>query len=317
MKLFKYKEKKDTRSGFGKALEILGEKNSKVVGLCSDLTGSLKMTNFAKKYPKRFFQTGIAEGNMIGIAAGLANSGKIPFAGTFAVFATGRTYDQIRMSVAYSNKNVKISASHSGITVGEDGASHQMNEDIALMRALPNMVVINPCDYNQTKAATFAAAKYKGPVYLRFGRPKVPNFTEETQKFQIGKAVQLNQGKDVTIIATGHPVWQSIEAANLLEKKGISVDLMNIHTIKPIDKEAIINSAKKTGAVLTIEEHSIYGGLGEAVANVLVHNHSVPMQIIGIEDTFGESGKPEELYKKYGISAEKIVEKTKNLLQKK
>lgn len=317
MKLFKYKEKKDTRSGFGKALEILGEKNSKVVGLCSDLTGSLKMTNFAKKYPKRFFQIGIAEGNMIGIAAGLANSGKIPFAGTFAVFATGRTYDQIRMSVAYSNKNVKISASHSGITVGEDGASHQMNEDIALMRALPNMVVINPCDYNQTKAATFAAAEYKGPVYLRFGRPKVPNFTEETQKFQIGKAVQLNQGKDVTIIATGHPVWQSIEAANLLEKKGVSVDLINIHTIKPIDKEAIINSAKKTGAVVTIEEHSIYGGLGEAVANVLVHNYSVPMQIIGIEDTFGESGKPEELYKKYGISAEKIVEKTKNLLQKK
>ncbi len=317
MKEFTYTEKKDTRSGFGDALTELGEKNENVVALCADLTGSLKMSEFAKKYPERFVQTGIAEANMIGVAAGMATSGKIPFAGTFAVFASGRTYDQIRLTVAYSNKNVKIAASHSGISVGEDGASHQMLEDIALMRALPNMVVINTCDYNQTKAATFAVAEYNGPVYLRFGRPKVPNFTDANQKFEIGKALTLSEGTDITIIATGHPVWQAIEAAKMLEDKGISVDLINIHTIKPIDKEAIIKSAEKTKAVLTVEEHSIYGGLGEAVANVLVHNVPVPMQFVGIEDTFGESGTTDELFEKYGLTAQNIYANAIKLLEKK
>ncbi|MBN2891159.1 MAG: transketolase family protein [Bacteroidales bacterium] len=317
MKDFKYTEKKDTRSGFGVALDELGEKNPNVVALCADLTGSLKMNNFAKNYPERFIQTGIAEANMIGLAAGLATSGKIPFAGTFAVFASGRTYDQIRLTAAYSNKNVKIAASHSGISVGEDGASHQMIEDLALMRALPNMVVINTCDFNQTKAATLAAAEYVGPVYLRFGRPNVPNFTPDNQKFEIGKAVILNEGSDITIIATGHPVWQAVEAAQELEKQGIYVDLINIHTIKPIDKEAIINSAKKTGAVITVEEHSIYGGLGDAVANVLVHNHPVKMQMIGINDTFGESGTTEELFEKYGLTKNNIIEKAKNIIKNK
>ncbi len=315
MKEIKYSEKKDTRSGFGDALTELGEKNEKVVALCADLTGSLKMGDFAKKYPERFIQTGIAEANMIGIAAGLATSGKIPFAGTFAVFASGRTYDQIRLSLAYSNKNVKIAASHSGISVGEDGASHQMIEDLALMRALPNMVVINPCDYNQTKAATFAIAEYEGPVYLRFGRPKVPNFTSADQKFEIGKAVVLNEGTDITIIATGHPVWQAVEAAQMLEKKGVSVDLINIHTIKPIDKEAIIKSAKKTGAVLTVEEHSIYGGLGDAVANVLAQNQPTLMKMIGINDEFGESGTIQDLFEKYGFTAENIFNKANELLE--
>jgi transketolase len=317
MKEVKYTEKKDTRSGFGDALTKLGETNDNIVALCADLTGSLKMTDFAKAYPERFIQTGIAEANMIGIAAGMATSGKIPFAGTFAVFASGRTYDQIRLTVAYSNKNVKIAASHSGISVGEDGASHQMIEDIALMRALPNMVVINPCDYNQTKAATFAVANYQGPVYLRFGRPKVPNFTPADQNFQIGKAVQLNEGSDITIIATGHPVWEAVQAAIILEKAGISVDLINIHTIKPIDKDAIINSAKKTGAVLTVEEHSIYGGLGDAVANVLVHNYPVPMKMIGINDVFGESGTKDDLFKKYGLNAENISQNAQILLKRK
>jgi transketolase len=317
MKKFTYTEKKDTRSGFGDALTQLGESNKDVVALCADLSGSLKMSEFAKKYPERFVQTGIAEANMIGIAAGMATSGKIPFAGTFAVFASGRTYDQIRLTVAYSNKNVKIAASHSGISVGEDGASHQMIEDIALMRSLPNMVVINPCDYNQTKAATLAAAEYVGPVYLRFGRPKVPNFTDENQKFEIGKAVTLNEGTDITIIATGHPVWQAVEAAQMLEDKGISVELINIHTIKPIDKEAIIKTAEKTKAVLTVEEHSIYGGLGEAVANVIVHNTPVPMQFIGIQDTFGESGTTDELFEKYGLTAQNIYSNAIKLLERK
>ncbi len=309
MNSFKYTEKIDTRSGFGVALDELGKTNENVVALCADLTGSLKMNNFAENYPERFIQTGIAEANMIGMAAGLATSGKIPFAGTFAVFASGRTYDQIRLTAAYSNKNVKIAASHSGISVGEDGASHQMIEDLALMRALPNMVVINPCDFNQTKAATLASAEYVGPVYLRFGRPKVPNFTPENQKFEIGKAVILNEGADVTIIATGHPVWQAVEAAQMLDKQGISVDLINIHTIKPIDAEAIINSAKKTGAVVTVEEHSIYGGLGDAVANVLSQNHPTPMKMVGINDVFGESGTTEELFEKYGLTKENIVKK--------
>ncbi len=312
-----YKEKKDTRSGFGEALAILGEQNPDVVALCADLTGSLKMNEFAKKHPERFFQTGIAEANMTGIAAGLALSGKIPFMGTFAVFAAGRNYDQIRLTVAYSNTNVKIAASHSGISVGEDGASHQMIEDLAMMRSLPNMVVINPCDFNQTKAATLAAAAYEGPVYLRFGRPKVPNFTPENQEFVIGKAVKLNEGNDITIIATGHPVWQALEAAKELEDKGISVDLINIHTIKPIDKEAIIKSAEKTGAVLTVEEHSIFGGLGDAVANVLVRNYPVPMEYVGINDQFGESGTAEELFEKYGLTPENIVNKALKLLEQK
>jgi len=313
MKDYKYSEKKDTRSGFGDALTELGKKNQNVVALCADLIGSLKMGDFAKNHPDRFVQTGIAESNMIGMAAGLATSGKIPFAGTFAVFASGRTYDQIRLTLAYSNKNVKIAASHSGISVGEDGASHQMIEDLALMRVLPNMVVINPCDYNQTKAATFAVAEYVGPVYLRFGRPKVPNFTDENQKFEIGKAVVLNEGTDLTIIATGHPVWQAVEAAKMLEKKGVSVDLINIHTIKPIDKEAIIASAKKTGAVLTIEEHSIFGGLGDAVANVLVHEHPVLMDMVGINDEFTESGTIEDLFEKYGFTAENIFDRAMKL----
>ncbi len=312
-----YKEKKDTRSGFGEALAILGEQNPDVVALCADLTGSLKMNEFAQKHPERFFQTGIAEANMTGIAAGLALSGKIPFMGTFAVFAAGRNYDQIRLTVAYSNTNVKIAASHSGISVGEDGASHQMIEDLAMMRTLPNMVVINPCDFNQTKAATLAAAAYEGPVYLRFGRPKVPNFTPENQEFVIGKAVKLNEGNDITIIATGHPVWQALEAAKELEDKGISVDLINIHTIKPIDKEAIIKSAEKTGAVLTVEEHSIFGGLGDAVANVLVRNYPVPMEYVGINDQFGESGTAEELFEKYGLTPENIVNKALKLLERK
>ena len=312
-----YKEKKDTRSGFGEALAILGEQNPDVVALCADLTGSLKMNEFAQKHPERFFQTGIAEANMTGIAAGLALSGKIPFMGTFAVFAAGRNYDQIRLTVAYSNTNVKIAASHSGISVGEDGASHQMIEDLAMMRTLPNMVVINPCDFNQTKAATLAAAAYEGPVYLRFGRPKVPNFTPENQEFVIGKAVKLNEGNDITIIATGHPVWQALEAAKELEDKGISVDLINIHTIKPIDKEAITKSAEKTGAVLTVEEHSIFGGLGDAVANVLVRNYPVPMEYVGINDQFGESGTAEELFEKYGLTPENIVNKALKLLERK
>lgn len=317
MKDFKYTEKKDTRSGFGDALTELGKTNPKVVALCADLTGSLKMGDFVKNHPERFVQTGIAEANMIGLAAGMATSGKIPFVGTFAVFASGRTYDQIRLTTAYSNKNVKIAASHSGISVGEDGASHQMVEDIALMRALPNMVVINTCDYNQTKAATLAAAEYVGPVYLRFGRPKVPNYTPADQEFKIGKAVVMNEGTDVTIIATGHPVWESIEAAQLLEKKGISVDLINIHTIKPIDKEAIIKSAKKTNCIVTVEEHSIYGGLGDAVANVLAHNYPTAIEMVGMKDTFGESGTSEELFKKYGFTAENIAAMAEKVMKRK
>lgn len=306
---------KDTRSGFGVALDELGASNPNVMALCADLTGSLKMNNFAKNYPQRFVQIGIAESNMIGIAAGLALSGKIPFAGTFAVFAAGRTYDQIRLTAAYSNHNVKIAASHSGVSVGEDGASHQMIEDIALMRSLPNMVVINTCDFNQTKAATIAAANYFGPVYLRFGRPAIQNFTPADQKFEIGKAVKLNDGKDITIIATGHMVWQAVLATAELQKQGISVDLINIHTIKPIDEQAIVESAKKTKAIITVEEHSIFGGLGDAVANVVVHNCPVKMKMIGINDHFGESGTTEQLFEKYGLTSQNIVNQAKILLK--
>lgn len=308
---------KDTRSGFGAALEILGDTNPNVVALCADLIGSLKMDAFVAKHPDRFVQTGIAEANMIGMAAGLAIGGKIPFAGTFAAFATGEVYNQVRQSVAYSCTNVKIAASHAGITLGEDGATHQIMEDIGLMKMLPNMVVINPCDYNQTKAATLAAAEYQGPVYLRFGRPVVPNFTPADQKFEIGKALMLNSGKDVTILATGHLVWKSIEAAEILESEGISVDLINIHTIKPLDTTAILESVKKTQACVVAEEHLIAGGLGESVAQVLAQKQPTPMEFVAVNDKFGESGTPEELMKKYHLEAADIVDAAKRVIARK
>ncbi|WP_047451938.1 transketolase family protein [Alistipes sp. ZOR0009] len=308
---------KDTRSGFGAALEILGDTNPNVVALCADLIGSLKMDAFVAKHPERFVQTGIAEANMMGMAAGLAVGGKIPFAGTFAAFATGEVYNQVRQSVAYSNTNVKIAASHAGITLGEDGATHQIMEDIGLMKMLPNMVVINPCDFNQTKAATIAAAEYQGPVYLRFGRPVVPNFTPADQKFEIGKALMLNSGTDVTIIATGHLVWKSIEAAEMLESQGISVELINIHTIKPLDAAAILGSVKKTRACVVAEEHLIAGGLGESVAQVLAQHLPTPMEFVAVNDKFGESGTPEELMKKYHLEAEDVVDAAKRVIARK
>ncbi|MGC9330972.1 MAG: transketolase family protein [Bacteroidales bacterium] len=317
MKTFEILNIKDTRSGFGAGLEALGEQNPDVVALCADLTGSLKMNAFAEKYPERFFQTGIAEANMMGVAAGLTTGGKIPYTGTFANFSTGRVYDQIRQSIAYSEKNVKICASHAGITLGEDGASHQIMEDIGLMRGLPNMMVINTCDYNQTKAATIAIAKHEGPVYLRFGRPKVPNFTPENQKFNPGKAIHLNKGTDITIIATGHMVWKAIEAAQALEKKNISVDLINIHTIKPLDTEAILQSVSKTNAVVTAEEHLMNGGLGDAIAQLLGLNHPCPIEMVAVNDIFGESGKPEELLIKYGLDSPNIIEAAIKALERK
>ena len=300
--------KKDTRSGFGAGLAELGRTNPKVVALTADLKDSLKMGDFANENPERFFECGIAEANMIGMAAGLAIEGYIPFAGTFANFATARVYDQIRQSVCYSKTNVKIAASHAGITLGEDGATHQTLEDLGMMRMLPNMVVLSPCDYNQTKAATIAAAEYDGPVYLRFGRPSVPNFTPADQKFEIGKAIQLEEGKDVTILATGHLVWEAIQAAAELEKKGVSVDLFNITTIKPLDEKAILASAAKTGKVVCTEEHFIAGGLGEAVSGLLARNNPVPMRFVAINDTFGQSGKPAQLMQAYGLDAAHIVE---------
>ncbi|MCQ2137315.1 MAG: transketolase family protein [Bacteroidales bacterium] len=300
--------KKDTRSGFGAGLAELGRTNPKVVALTADLKDSLKMGDFANENPERFFECGIAEANMIGMAAGLAIEGYIPFAGTFANFATARVYDQIRQSVCYSKTNVKIAASHAGITLGEDGATHQTLEDLGMMRMLPNMVVLSPCDYNQTKAATIAAAEYDGPVYLRFGRPSVPNFTPADQKFEIGKAIQLEEGKDVTILATGHLVWEAIQAAAELEKKGVSVDLFNITTIKPLDEKAILASAAKTGKVVCAEEHFIAGGLGEAVSGLLARNNPVPMRFVAINDTFGQSGKPAQLMQAYGLDAAHIVE---------
>jgi len=309
--------KKDTRSGFGDALTELGRKNKEVVVFCADLIGSIKMGDFAKENPERFFQAGIAEANMVGAAAGTTIGGKIPFIGTFAAFATGRVYDQIRQSVAYSNKNVKIAASHAGLTLGEDGATHQILEDIGLMKMLPNMTVINPCDYNQTKAATLASAKHFGPVYLRFGRPKVANFTPENQEFKIGEAVLLNEGNDVSIFATGHLVWEAIQAGEILEKQGISVEIINIHTIKPIDKKAILESAKKTGAVVVAEEHMQNGGLGESIASILSRNNPTPLELIAVNDTFGESGTPEELMKKYGLDAEHIVAACTKVLTRK
>lgn len=317
MKKFKFKEKKDTRSGFGDGLTQLGKTNKNIVALCADLTGSLKMNEFKEKYPERFFQIGIAEANMMGIAAGMTIGGKIPFTGTFANFSTGRVYDQIRQSIAYSDKNVKICASHAGITLGEDGATHQILEDIGMMKMLPGMTVINPCDYNQTKAATIAIASHEGPVYLRFGRPKVPVFTSENQKFEIGKGIKLINGKDITIIATGHLVWESIVAANKLSEKNISAEVINIHTIKPLDKEIILESVKKTKCIITAEEHNYLGGLGESVSRVLSKNYPVFQDFIATNDTFGESGTPEELMKKYGLNADNIVKKCINLLNSK
>jgi len=309
-----YTEKKDTRSGFGDALTELGRTNPNVVALCADLIGSLKMDQFIKENPERFFQIGIAEANMMGIAAGLTIGGKIPFAGTFAEFATARVYDQVRQSIAYSNKNVKIAASHAGLTLGEDGATHQTLEDIGLMKMLPGMVVINPCDYNQTKAATIAAAEYDGPVYLRFGRPVVPIFTPADQKFEIGKGILMNEGSDVTIVATGHLVWESLIAAAELEKEGISCEVINIHTIKPLDEEIILNSVKKTGRIVTAEEHNILGGLGESVARVLAQKLPTKQAFVAVEDKFGESGTPFDLMKKYGIDSTAVIEKVKSLL---
>ena len=309
--------KKDTRSGFGDGLTDLGKSNENVVALCADLIGSLKMDDFKKNHPERFFQIGVAEANMIGIAAGMTIGGKIPFTGTFANFSTGRVYDQIRQSVAYSNKNVKICASHAGLTLGEDGATHQILEDIGLMKMLPGMTVINTCDYNQTKAATIAIASYNGPVYLRFGRPKVANFTPENQIFEIGKAIKLQEGNDVTIVATGHLVWEALQAAEILNEQGISAEVINIHTIKPLDDEAILNSVSKTRCIVTAEEHNILGGLGESVARVLANNNPTPQEFVATQDTFGESGTPEQLMEKYGLNASAICKAVLKVIERK
>lgn len=309
-----YKEKKDTRSGFGDGLTELGRTNPNVVALCADLTGSLKMEVFEKENPERFFQIGIAEANMMGIAAGMTIGGKIPFTGTFANFSTGRVYDQIRQSIAYSGKNVKICASHAGVTLGEDGATHQILEDIGMMKMLPGMVVINPCDYNQTKAATLAIAEYQGPVYLRFGRPAVPVFTSPDQDFEIGKGIMIQEGTDVTIVATGHLVWEAMLAANELEAEGISAEVINIHTIKPLDEDIILRSVRKTGRVVTCEEHNIFGGLGESVARLLTTHYPARQEFVGTQDTFGESGTPDDLMKKYGLDATAIVHKVKKIM---
>ena len=308
---------KDTRSGFGAGLLEAGRKNKNIVALCADLTGSLKMDAFAAEFPERFIQCGIAEANMIGTSAGLAVSGKIPFAGSFAEFLTGRVYDQVRQTVAYSNTNVKICASHAGITLGEDGATHQTMEDIGLMRMLPNLTVINPCDYNQTKAATMAIADFQGPVYLRFGRPSVPNFTPVDQKFEIGKAVKLTEGKDVTIFATGHLVWEAIVAVEILEKEGISAELINIHTIKPLDKKAVLQSAAHTKAVVTAEEHLVAGGMGELISGLLARELPTPVEFVAVDDLFGQSGDPAELMKEYGLDALNIVKAAKRAIARK
>jgi transketolase len=310
-------EMKDTRSGFGAGLTELGRNNKNVVALCADLTGSLKMNDFKDNHPDRFFQVGIAEANMIGIAAGMTIGGKIPFTGTFANFSTSRVYDQIRQSVAYSNKNVKICASHAGLTLGEDGATHQVLEDIGMMKMLPHMTVINTCDFNQTKAATIAIAEHVGPVYLRFGRPKVPNFTDENQKFEIGKAVTLEEGNDLTIIATGHLVWEAIEACKALKEININAEVINIHTIKPLDRDAIIKSIKKTKCVVTAEEHMLNGGLGESIAQLLSRELPTPLEMVGVNDTFGESGTPRQLMEKYGLTSSDIVKASKKVLTRK
>jgi transketolase len=308
--------KKSTRDGFGAGLHEVGKKNKDVVALCADLVGSLKMQAFIKENPERFFQVGIAEANMMGIAAGLATTGKIPYTGTFANFSTGRVYDQIRQSIAYSDKNVKICASHAGLTLGEDGATHQILEDIGMMKMLPGMTVINPCDYNQTKAATIALADHHGPAYLRFGRPGWPVFMPEGE-FEIGKAIVMNEGTDVTIIATGHLMWKAVEAAKELEAEGISVDLINIHTIKPLDEEAILKSVRKTGAVVTCEEHNFLGGLGESVSGLLARQQPTPQEFVATMDTFGESGTANQLLEKYGLDTKDVVAKAKAVLKRK
>ncbi len=317
MKKYTYTEMKDTRSGFGDGLTELGRTNPNVVALCADLTGSLKMNQFEKENPDRFFQIGIAEANMMGIAAGLTIGGKIPFTGTFANFSTGRVYDQIRQSIAYSSKNVKICASHAGLTLGEDGATHQILEDLGLMKMLPGMTVINTCDYNQTKAATIAIAEHDGPVYLRFGRPKIPVFIPKDMPFEIGKGILLSEGTDVTIVATGHLVWEALQAAETLENEGISAEVINIHTIKPLDEEIILSSIKKTGCIVTAEEHNKFGGLGESVARCLATNNPTPQEFVATNDTFGESGTPKQLMDKYGINAEAIVNASKKVISRK
>lgn len=317
MKKYTYTEMKDTRSGFGDGLTELGKTNPNVVALCADLIGSLKMNDFKENHPDRFFQVGIAEANMMGIAAGLTIGGKIPFTGTFANFSTGRVYDQIRQSIAYSDKNVKICASHAGLTLGEDGATHQILEDIGLMKMLPGMTVINTCDYNQTKAATIAIADHEGPVYLRFGRPKVPVFMPTDQPFEIGKGIVLNEGTDVTIVSTGHLVWESLQAAEKLESEGISVEVINIHTIKPLDEESILKSISKTGCIVTAEEHNKLGGLGESVARCLAENNPIPQEFVAVNDTFGESATPSQLMEKYNINDKAVVNAVMKVLKRK
>ena len=316
LKEYTFTDKIDTRSGFGVGLAEIGDLNEDVVALCADLTGSLKMNAFKDAHPERFFQIGIAEANMMGIAAGMTIGGKIPFTGTFANFSTGRVYDQIRQSIAYSHKNVKICASHAGITLGEDGATHQILEDLGLMKMLPGMTVINTCDFEQTRKATHAVAAHNGPVYLRFGRPAVPNFTSDLP-FEIGKGVLLQEGTDVTIVATGHLVWEALEAAKGLHKEGISAEVINIHTIKPLDDALILESAKKTGAVVSCEEHNYLGGLGESVARILAKQHPTPQAFVATQDTFGESGTPAQLMEKYGLNADSIIKKAKEVLAKK
>ena len=317
MKKYSYTETKDTRSGFGAGLIEAARENENIVGLCADLTGSLKMNAFENEFPERFFQVGISEANMMSMAAGMTIGGKIPFTGTFANFSTSRVYDQIRQSIAYSSKNVKICASHAGLTLGEDGATHQVLEDIGMMKMLPGMVVINPCDYNQTKAATIAIAKHDGPVYLRFGRPKMPVFTPTDQEFNIGEAVMLNEGTDVTIVATGHLVWETIEAGHILEEMGINAEVINIHTIKPLDASAILKSVEKTGCIVTAEEHQMNGGLGDSIAQLLALKRPTPIEMVAVKDSFGESGKPSDLMEKYGLTRTDIVTSVKKVLTRK
>ncbi len=317
MKKYTYTEKKDTRSGFGAGLHEAGKRNKNVVALCADLKGSLKMDDFANEFPDRFVQVGIAEANMMCIAAGMTIGGKIPFTGTFANFSTGRVYDQIRQSIAYSGKNVKICASHAGLTLGEDGATHQILEDLGLMKMLPGMVVINPCDYNQTKAATLAIMEYEGPVYLRFGRPSIPVFTPADQKFEIGKAWMVNEGTDVTIVATGHMVWRAIEAGEKLAELGIDAEIINIHTIKPLDEEAVLKSVKKTGCIVTCEEHNKFGGLGESIARLLTTTYPAPQEFVAVDDSFGESATPDQLMTKYKLDPADIVAAVQKAISRK
>jgi len=317
MKQYTNQGSNDTRSGFGDGLTELGKTNPNVVALCADLIGSLKMQDFINENPKRFFQIGIAEANMMGIAAGLTIGGKIPLTGTFANFSTGRVYDQIRQSIAYSGKNVKICASHAGVTLGEDGATHQILEDIGMMKMLPGMTVINTCDYNQTKIATLAIADFKGPVYFRFGRPKVPNFTTPELGFEIGKGILLNPGADVTIVATGHLVWEALQAAEVLEEQGISSDVINIHTIKPLDEDIILNSVKKTGCLVSAEEHNYLGGMGESISGLLGLKHPTPIEMVATQDTFGESGTPAQLMTKYGLDKNAIINKVHQVIKRK